>query len=247
MFEQTFVNTHARTSKPWTVGLSLAAQAAAVGVAFLVPLLHTAVLEPRTAIPVYMPLRNMRAETPKTTTVARAASTRPVFVEPASFHAPPRIPQSIVMTPDAPAIAAAGPVPGAIPGIGDGADPLGILPQNVIIEKPAPVKPPPPAKKPVPAAPITVGTGVQAAKLFFGPKPAYPQLARAARVQGVVKLRAIIAQDGVIRNLQVMSGPPLLVNAAMQAVQQWRYRPTLLNGEPVEVITEIDVNFSLNQ
>ena len=64
----------------------------------------------------------------------------------------------------------------------------------------------------------------------------------------VVKIKsATIAKDGTIQNLQLLGGPPLLVQAAMQAVQQWQYKPTLLNGEPVEVITTIDVNFTLSQ
>ncbi len=79
------------------------------------------------------------------------------------------------------------------------------------------------------------------------PKPVYPPLAKAARVQGTVKFEAKIAKDGTIQNLHLISGPPLLVQAAMQAVQQWQYKPTLLNGEPVEVITTIDVNFTLSQ
>jgi len=62
-----------------------------------------------------------------------------------------------------------------------------------------------------------------------------------------VKIQALIGRDGIIRNLQVVSGPPLLIAAAVAAVQQWRYKPTLLNAEPVEVITEIDVTFTLSQ
>jgi protein TonB len=112
---------------------------------------------------------------------------------------------------------------------------------------PPPVANAKPAQPPAPAAPIRVSTGAQAALLIFAPKPAYPPLAKAARVQGVVKLQAVIARDGTIKNLQVVSGPPLLVAVALTAVQQWRYRPTLLNAETVEVATEIDVNFTLNQ
>src|SRR5580658_6296354 len=97
------------------------------------------------------------------------------------------------------------------------------------------------------AAPVRVGIGVQSAKLIFGPRPVYPPLARTTRTQGSVKIQALIGRDGIIRNLQLVSGPPLLIAAAMEAVQQWRYQPTLLNGEPVEVITEIDVNFTLSQ
>jgi protein TonB len=78
-------------------------------------------------------------------------------------------------------------------------------------------------------------------------KPPYPPLARQARIQGTVKFNAVIGKDGRIQNLTLVSGHPLLVAAAQQAVQQWVYRPTLLNGEPVDVITTIDVNFTLNQ
>ncbi len=75
--------------------------------------------------------------------------------------------------------------------------------------------------------------------------PVYPALARQARISGQVRLEAIIAKNGRIENLQVLSGHPLLVQAALDAVRQWVYRPTLLNGDPVEVVTLIDVNFGL--
>ena len=88
---------------------------------------------------------------------------------------------------------------------------------------------------------------MHAANLIKQAKPVYPPLAKQARVQGMVKFKAMIGKDGTIQNLQLVSGPPLLVQAATQAVQQWVYKPTLLNGEPVEVITTIDVNFTLNQ
>lgn len=76
-------------------------------------------------------------------------------------------------------------------------------------------------------------------------QPAYPPLARAARVQGQVVLAAIISKTGTIENLQVISGHPMLVKAALDAVSQWRYRPYILNNEPVEVETQIMVNFTL--
>jgi protein TonB len=75
--------------------------------------------------------------------------------------------------------------------------------------------------------------------------PDYPPLARMARVQGTVRLEAVISTDGRIQDLRVLAGHPLLVNAALEAVARWRYQPTLLNGEPVEVVTEIHVNFAL--
>jgi protein TonB len=72
-------------------------------------------------------------------------------------------------------------------------------------------------------------------------------LARQARIQGTVKLEADISKDGTIENLKVISGHPLLIQAALDAVKQWRYQPTLLNGVAVEVVTTIDVNFTLGQ
>ena len=97
-----------------------------------------------------------------------------------------------------------------------------------------------------PSRSVTVGS-VQQAKLVRQPHPVYPPLAKQARIQGVVKLSAIIAKDGTIQHLEVISGHPLLIPSALEAVKQWVYQPTLLNGEPVEVVTQIDVNFTLSQ
>jgi periplasmic protein TonB len=77
-------------------------------------------------------------------------------------------------------------------------------------------------------------------------QPVYPTLARQARIQGQVVLRAIIKRDGMIENLQILNGHPMLVQAAIDAVKQWRYRPYFLNGEPVEVETQVTVNFVLS-
>ena len=82
--------------------------------------------------------------------------------------------------------------------------------------------------------------------LIYRIQPEYPALARQVRVQGTVVLRAVISREGTIENLQVLSGHPLLVKAAMEAVRQWRYRPYVLNGEPVEVETQVTVNFILS-
>jgi len=92
---------------------------------------------------------------------------------------------------------------------------------------------------------MRVSAGVQMAKLVKKVIPEYPPLARSTRTSGVVHLIGIIARDGTIRNLQLISGHPLLTRAAIEAVQQWVYQPTLLNGEPVEVVAPIDVNFTL--
>ena len=110
-----------------------------------------------------------------------------------------------------------------------------------------PPTPPPPSavQAETHVGPVRRGGDVQNANLVYQVKPDYPHLARVARIQGAVILEAIIDREGRVENLQVLSGHPLLIQAARDAVQQWRYRPTLLNGEPIEVLTQVTVNFSL--
>jgi protein TonB len=111
------------------------------------------------------------------------------------------------------------------------------------------VPPPPPPKPAVeknpPAKPVPVGGDVQMAKLLRKVIPEYPALARMSRVAGTVRLIGIIGKDGTIQDLQVVSGNPLLTRTALDAVRQWVYKPTLLNGQPVEVMAPIEVNFTL--
>jgi protein TonB len=82
--------------------------------------------------------------------------------------------------------------------------------------------------------------------LIYRVQPVYPLLARQARIQGSVLLRAMISRDGTIEHLQVISGHPMLVQSAIDAVRQWRYRPYFLNDQPVEVDTQVTVNFILS-
>jgi len=92
---------------------------------------------------------------------------------------------------------------------------------------------------------VRVSQGVSAGLLVRKVSPNYPPLARQARIQGQVVLRAVISKDGSIENLTLVSGHPMLAPAAIDAVKQWKYKPYLLNGEPVEVDTEVQVNFTL--
>ena len=115
------------------------------------------------------------------------------------------------------------------------------------IEQKAAPPPAPAAPKPIARAPVRVGGDIQKAKQIYAPLPEYPPLAHQARVAGVVRLTAIIARDGSVEQLSVIVGHPLLAPAAVAAVSKWRYQPTLLNGEPVEVIPQIDVNFTLSR
>lgn len=78
-------------------------------------------------------------------------------------------------------------------------------------------------------------------------RPVYPEEAKKKRIQGTVKIRAVISRTGELRNIELLEGDPLLVPAALTAARQWRYAPCLLNSEPVEVMTPIDINFNLNQ
>ena len=117
-----------------------------------------------------------------------------------------------------------------------------VTPLGVTLTTPlAPVSPPPPG------APqqIRVESNLQAANLIKRVVPVYPVLARSAGIQGIVRFTAVIGKDGKIQNLKLISGPPPLVDAASEAVKRWLYRPTLLNGQPVEVITQINVNFTI--
>jgi len=161
------------------------------------------------------------------------------------MRAPTVIPKTIAQVKDEPepppnAVGVVGGVVGGVPGGSFG----GVL-GGVIGGALSSAPPPPPPPKPQTPKRIRVGGQVESAKVVFGPHPEYPPLAKMARIQGTVRLDAVISKDGTIQDLKVISGHPLLVRAALEAVQRWRYQPTLLNGDAVEVATEIDVNFTL--
>ena len=92
---------------------------------------------------------------------------------------------------------------------------------------------------------VRVSQGVVQGLLVHQVKPEYPPAARTARIQGEVVLHAIIGKDGNVKQVQVLSGHPLLASAAENAVKQWRYKPYVLNGQPVEVDTTVNVNFTM--
>jgi TonB family protein len=96
-----------------------------------------------------------------------------------------------------------------------------------------------------PTAPVFIPEGVVVGNLLYKVEPEYPRIAKAARVSGIVTLRATISKAGEIENLRVICGPQMLLDASIKAVQQWKYRPYVLHGEPVEVETTIRVIFAL--
>jgi protein TonB len=116
-------------------------------------------------------------------------------------------------------------------------DPLGVAPPPAL---------PPPSRAPEPRPPIRVGSVLRAPQKTHHVAPIYPQIAQAARVSGTVILEALIAEDGSVRDVKVLRSKPLLDEAAVDAVRQWRFTPTLLNGVPVQVIMSVTVTFTLN-
>jgi protein TonB len=146
----------------------------------------------------------------------------------------PRGPVQITDTPPGP----------IVPGTANLGDPgngaIGALPLG--LSTPPPVIPVHPAR---PTGTLHVSSGVAAGQLIVRIQPRYPAIALATRTQGTVVVAATISTDGHVESLRVLSGPPLLVNAAAEAIRQARYRPWKLNGEPVEVDTTTNVVFSL--
>jgi periplasmic protein TonB len=160
------------------------------------------------------------------------------------LRTPTKIPHKVEMIKEdeaPPPMAATGGVVGGVPGGIPGGQVGGVI--GGIISSTASV-----AAVPKLAAPtrIRISQGVTKGLLIHRVEPVYPTLARAARVQGEVILSAVISTTGEIQNLQLVSGHPMLVPEAIAAVKQWRYKPYLLNGQPVEVETTITVIFSLS-
>ena len=151
---------------------------------------------------------------------------------------PTSVPPTVTMLDESQVIAASPDLGIGVPG---GTDLSGRRVSNTILEAMNVAVPPP---TPMATHPIRISHMAEGS-LIYRVQPQYPEIARLARVQGAVQLRAIISRTGTIENLVAESGHPTLIAAAMKAVRQWRYRPYLLNGEPVEVETGITVNFVL--
>jgi periplasmic protein TonB len=251
MFEQTFIEGVGKTNRTWTVLLSFAGQIVVVAIAVLIPMIYFDAL-PKSQLTSFL----VAPPPPPPPPPPPAAAPKVIKVIPRQFDAgrlmaPKVVPKEVAMIkeeelPPPSAGGVVGGVPGGVPGGAAGGVIGGIIGS---VPTAAPPPPPPPVKveKPVTVQRIRVGGNVQQAKLIRQPRPIYPPLAKQARISGVVRLNAIIGKDGTIQNLTVASGHPLLIPAALEAVKQWVYQPTLLNGEPVEVVTQIDVNFTLSQ
>lgn len=255
MFEQTFVEGTGKTNKPWTVALSFGIQMLMIGLLVLVPLIWTEVLPKGTltSFLVAPPPPPPPPPPPAAAAPVKIAKVIPRQFDAGRLMAPKSIPKEIAMIREeelppqmSGGVGVVGGVPGGVPG-GQMGGVLGGIIGSVPTAAPPPPPPPPKVEKPKEVQRIRVGGNVQSAKLVKQPKPTYPPLAKQARIQGTVRFTAIIGRDGAIQNLTLVSGHPLLVPSATEAVRQWVYQPTLLNGEPVEVVTQIDVNFTLSQ
>jgi len=162
------------------------------------------------------------------------------------LRTPGRIPQRVQMIHEEespPSVAVTGGVVGGVPGGIPGGQLGGVI--GGIVSATSNLASVPKLQPAVPQR-VRISQGVTKGLLIHRVEPSYPPLARAARVQGDVVLTAVISVDGEIENLQLVSGHPMLVPAAITAVKQWRYKPYLLNGQPVEVETTITVIFSLS-
>jgi protein TonB len=237
MFEQSLI-APGKTRRERTIALALLLQSAAVSVLILMPLMG---IEPLQAVRRFMilpPTKLAPQPEPVPQTAPPSGSPRTRFAVltdmPRHLVAVPHM-GPLLLT-DVPEIQ--GPaIPGSASTGGFGS--LGI---PAIVAATAPTAP----VEKQPQRPVPLTSRLSQSQLIYGPKPAYPRLAVLARVEGTVRLQAIISRNGQIENLHVISGPALLINAAMETVREWRYRPLLLNGEPVEVITEVDVTFTLH-
>ena len=252
MFENSMVQ-YGKTNRGWTVLLSFGLQIILIGILILIPMIYFDTL-PTTQLTSFLvaPPPPPPPPPPPAAAPVKVVKIIPKQFDAGKLLAPKEIPKEIAvieedeMPPIGGSVGVVGGVPGGVPGGTPGGVIGGIIGS---VPTAAPPPPPPPVKKkpkPKPPQRIRVGGSVQKARLLKQPKPVYPPLARQARIQGTVRFNAIIGKDGRIANLTLVSGHPLLVPAATAAVKQWQYRPTQLNGEPVEVVTVIDVNFTLS-
>jgi protein TonB len=250
MFEQSLleVSSTKRANRPLATVVSFTLQSILIGILVLIPLLHTQALPARDLVTFLVAPAPPPPPPPPPAAVQKARVVRQVqsdIAETAQLKTPIRIPEKIQMLKEEapPPVMSVGGVVGGVPGGIPGGQLGGVI-GGIIGSTSKVAYLPPPPKRVVPKR-IRVSQGVTRGLLIHRVRPVYPAIARQARVQGTVLLQAIIAKDGSIQNLQAVSGHPMLVPAAIAAVREWRYKPYLLNGQPVEVETQVSVIFTL--
>lgn len=238
MFERTLTSSwDERSRRGLTTLTSFGFQALAVGALLVLPLLRPSGMPSFRQLSTPISLGQPLGEPPQVRARGGANIASPSNPASIVLRQPPRIPVGMPSAGDdaQPPIAGSGPY---IPGVGVTGSPGGVLDSSGT----HPI---------IPAAPAAAVHSVRLSHMSEGDLvhkvlPTYPPLARSARIQGTVVLQAMISKLGTIENLRLLSGHPLLAPAAIDAVSHWRYRPYILNNEPVEVETQITVNFSLN-
>lgn len=241
MFEDSLIESTGKLKdkRGWTTTVSFLLQIALIGVLVLLPLLFTEAL-PKASLTTFLvappppppppppPAAEIKVIKKVTTDIVDGA-----------LRTPTKIPDKIVkvVEEEAPAPAPSG-VFGGVPGGVPGGSAGGVLGGVLSAANASAPKIAPPQR-------IKVSSGVMAGNVLNKVQPQYPAIARSARISGAVILQATISKNGTIENLRVVSGHPMLRQSAIDAVRQWRYKPYYLNQEPVEVETQVTVNFNL--
>lgn len=244
MFEDSLIESggRLRTKRGLTTTLSFVLQVVLVGILVLIPLLFTEAL-PKTQLMTFLVAPPPPPPPPPPPAAAPIKIVKQVQTDIVNgqLRTPTKIPEKVQMIkedeappPVMSASGVVGGVPGGVPGGSMGGVIGGIISSTPVVPKVA-----------TPQR-VRVSQGVTQGLLIRKIQPAYPPLARQARIQGSVLLQAEISKEGTIQNLRLISGHPMLAPAAIEAVKQWRYKPYILNGEPVEVETQITVNFTLS-
>ena len=245
MFEDSLLESGGRlkTKRGVTTALSMVLQVFLVGLLVLIPLLFTEAL-PKQQLMTFLVAPPPPPPPPPPPAAAPVKVVKQIQsdISNGQLRTPTKIPEKVQMIKEEetpPPTMAAGGVVGGVPGGVPGGQMGGVI-GGIISSTPVSV--------PKVATPqkVRVSQGVSQGLLIKKVQPPYPPLARQARIQGQVVLQADISKDGTIQNLRLISGHPMLAPSAIEAVKQWRYKPYYLNGEPVEVETQITVIFSLS-
>ena len=243
MFEDSLLESGGRlkTKRGRTTTFAIFLEILAIGVMVLLPLIFTEALPKQQLMTFLVAPPPPPPPPPPAAAPVHVVKQIQTDIVNGALRTPTKIPQKVQMIKEdeaPPQMASAG-VVGGVPGGPPGGQMGGVI-GGIISSTPVAV--------PKVATPqrVRVSQGVSTGLLVRKVNPTYPPLARQARIQGTVVLHAVISKDGSIENLQLVSGHPMLAPAAIEAVKQWKYKPYLLNGEPVEVDTEVQVNFTLS-
>ena len=243
MFEDSLIESGGKlkTKRGFTSIISFAIQIMIVGVMVLIPLIFTEALPKGTTLFMLVAPPPPPPPPPPAAAPVHVVKQIQSDIVNGELRTPTKIPKKVLENlkeDEAPPQMAVTGVVGGVPGGVPGGSMSGVI-GSVLSSTPVAV--------PKIATPqrVRVSSGVSSGLLIRKVSPTYPPLARQARIQGTVILQAQISKDGSIQNLQLISGHPMLAPAAIEAVKQWKYKPYLLNGEPVEVETQVQVNFTL--